>query len=163
MPRILVVCTANICRSPAAQALLQHALAQAHLGDWIVESVGTWALDDHPATDYMVDLMAQRGLDLTAHRARSVDRSMLEQADLVLVMAHGHAEALCQEFLDQADKIFLLSEMKDGRRYDVRDPYGGTLADYRVCVAQLSDLIEGGLERIIQLTRENAAKRNRGD
>jgi protein-tyrosine phosphatase len=162
MPRILIICTGNICRSPAAQTLLAHQLTQVGLGDWVVESAGTWALDGRPATPYMVDLMAERGLDLTTHRARSVNRRWIEQADLVLVMTHSHAEALRLEFPDQADKIHLLSAMESGQHYDITDPYGGALADYRACVTQLASLVEQGWERIVALAGENAVKRKRG-
>ncbi len=159
MAHILVVCTGNICRSPAAAALLQHRLAQAGLGDWHVTSAGTWARDGQPATSHMVTLLADRGLDLSAHRARTVNHHILRAADLVLVMTRNHAEALRLEFPDQAHKIYVLSEMLGGEPYDIEDPFGGTLDDYRRCVAELDDTITNGLERIIHL----AQKKERGD
>lgn len=156
MARILIVCTGNICRSPAAEVMLQDRLIRDGLSDWKVESAGTWALVDRPATDHMVTLMAEQGLDLSQHRARNVNRQIVERADLVLTMAQGHAEALRLEFPDQAHKVYLLSEMRDGRLYDVPDPYGGSLADYRLCVAQLSNLIESGLARIKTLVENKS-------
>jgi len=156
MPRILIVCTGNVCRSPMAQALLKRRLEQEGLSDWVVESAGTWALTGAPASRYALQLMAERGLDLADHRARELNGSMLEQADLVLVMTGNHSEALRQEFPGQAEKIHMLSQMKDGQRIDVEDPYGGSLERYQACADALTELIEVGFDRIRSLTMRDA-------
>ena len=156
MPRILVVCTGNICRSPTAEVLLRHRLEQEGLTNWEVESAGTWTVDGRSASQYSVRVMAERGLDLDSHRSRTVDRRMVEGADLVLVMTRSHAEALQLEFADQAEKIYLLSEMKDGHRYDIQDPYGGSLVEYQNCVDELADLIDTGFGRVKSLAESGS-------
>jgi protein-tyrosine phosphatase len=139
-----------------AEALLQRRLEQEGLNDWVVESAGTWALTGAPASGYALQLMAERGLDLADHRARELSGSMLEEVNLVLVMTSNHSEALRQEFPGQANKIHMLSEMKDGQRIDVEDPYGGSLERYQTCVDALTDLIEVGLDRIRSLAMRDA-------
>jgi protein-tyrosine-phosphatase len=156
MPRILFICTGNICRSPAAEALLRQRLEREGLTDWDVESAGTWTVDGRPASRYAVQAMIERGLDITSHRSQAVGHRLVEGADLVLVMTHNHAEALRLEFPDHAAKIHLLSEMKDGCRYDIDDPYGGSLAEYRDCVKELSDLIDTGFDRLRSLVEKGA-------
>jgi protein-tyrosine-phosphatase len=156
MPRILCVCTGNICRSPMAEALLRRRLEQQGLTGWQVESAGTWAVDGRPASRHAVQVMADQGIDLTPHRSRAVNRRLIADTDLVLTMTRDHAEALRVEFPFQAAKIHLLSEMKDGRRYDVDDPYGGPLAEYQACASELANLVEAGLERIKSLAQARA-------
>ena len=109
MPNILVVCTANICRSPVAEALLRDRLQKRGLTDWVVRSAGTWAQEKIGASQYSVELMAEKGLDISGHRAEMVSRQMLKEADLVLCMEAGHAEALRVEFPGAADKIYLMN------------------------------------------------------
>lgn len=148
MGRILIVCTGNICRSPAAEALLKDRLAQEGLDDWVVESAGTWTVDGRPPSPQIVGLMAQRGLDIAAYRSQEIDARMVEAADIILVMTQGHAEALRMEFPDHAHKVFLLGEMKDGVRREVDDPYGGSLEEYQTAVEEIEELIDAGFERI---------------
>lgn len=154
MPHILFVCTANICRSPVAEALLRQQLA-AHpdLDDsWIVSSAGAWALVNHPPALLSQQLLLARGLDISQKRAQMVTRRLLQEADLVLCMEKGHVEALRLEFPESAGKTFLLSEMI-GLRYSIPDPYGGPPAGYQAMVDELDRLITAGLPHIIALSR----------
>jgi hypothetical protein len=49
----------------------------------------------------------------------------------------------------------MLSEMKNGHRYNVEDPYGGTLDQYKECVAEIEDLVEVGFNRIRSLVEKS--------
>lgn len=155
MARILIICTANICRSPVAAALLRDRLRQKGLVGWEVTSAGTWAVEERPASRYSVDVMGQYGFDITAHRSTMVEERHLREADLALTMEDGHAEALRAEFPAQAHKVYMLTEMI-GRSYNIADPYGGPYAEYQRMVDELSRVIEAGIERIVALARENA-------
>ena len=158
MPNILIVCTANICRSPVVMALLDNNLHKTEGEDWNVSSAGTWAQPGDGASDYSVLLMAEQGLDISDHSSRPIDQEMLANSDLVLCLETGHSEALRAEFPDQAEKIYTLSEIS-GPAYSVRDPYGGTREAYEQMVREVTKLIEDGLPRIVQLARANAAMR----
>ncbi|MCA9977229.1 MAG: hypothetical protein KC413_15825 [Anaerolineales bacterium] len=154
MAHILIVCTANICRSPVGEALLQDRLQKRGLSQWVVSSAGTWALWLRGASQSSIDVCEKMGLDITGHRSRMIDEKLSEQADLVLCMETGHVEALKAEFPSQANKIHLLSEMV-GKSYSVPDPYGESLAQYQQMSEELSMLIDNGLERIVELAGEN--------
>ena len=60
---VLIVCTANICRSPMAAALLRHALAaQAEpLRSLQVVSAGVAAREDEPATENSIIALKKSG------------------------------------------------------------------------------------------------------
>ena len=154
MPHILVVCTANICRSPVAEAVLRDRLQRCGLLDWTVDSAGTWGLDGRGASQHSITIMSEAGLDLQAHRARTITEEMLEKANLVICMESGHVEAIKAEFPQYKERVFLLSEMI-GYRYSIGDPYGGPLENYKRMAKEITNIIDEGLERIVALASMN--------
>lgn len=151
MKTILFVCTGNICRSPMAMGLLREKLHKEGLeGEYRVHSAGVWGLESQPPSPYALQMMAQRGIDISDHRSHDLTPEDMEEADLILTMERGQAEAISLEFPQHTHKVHLLSEMI-GRHYDIRDPYGSPLYEYRQCAAEIERLIEEGYPRIMQL------------
>jgi protein-tyrosine-phosphatase len=134
-----------------AEALLRARLGQDQKRrDWRVASAGTWAPEGRSASAYAIAEMAERGIDIRAHRSRNIDVTTIRRADLVLVMTWNHAEALSVAFPDQSDKVYLLSDMV-GETYDIPDPYGGTRLEYDYAAQELEHLIDAGYDRIVSL------------
>jgi protein-tyrosine phosphatase len=150
MPEIIAVCTANICRSPVVEAVLRDRLAGKGLMGWRVQSAGTWAQNGQAPSRYGQEILAERGLDISSHTSQVITEELLQTADLVLCLETGHAEALRAEFPHHAAKIFLLTEMV-GQRYSIADPYGGPRFAYERMIDDVTQLIEDGLPRIIEL------------
>jgi len=148
--KILLVCTGNICRSPLAAALLQRALTERGIEGMDVSSAGTGAWDGAPVSEgaYLVGL--ERGLDLSAHRARLLTRELIEQADLVLTMARHHRARVDE--LGGEGRVFVLGEYagREGDEAEVSDPFGGDLEVYRDTCVELEALIEAAVERIVK-------------
>jgi protein-tyrosine-phosphatase len=158
MPHIMIVCTANICRSPVGAALLRRRLAaDPETAGWTVSSAGTWALVGKGAASNSIAVMAELGLDITDHRAQLVTSTLMAGADLILCMESGHAEALRVEFPSDADRVFLLSEMTD-MRYSISDPYGGPLPEYVQMATDVERLIDEGFSRIKELASAGARR-----
>jgi protein-tyrosine phosphatase len=123
MPLILVVCTANLFRSPIAAACIERKLHVAGLADsWNVASAGTWTYTGLPAHPEALMAAAALGLDLSAHRTREVNSALLTAADLIIVMEQGQKEALECEFPNCRGKIALLGELAGERDPDIPDP-----------------------------------------
>src|SRR6056297_2198484 len=94
--KILMVCTGNICRSPAAEGVLTHHLAQAGLaGAVTVDSAGThgYHIGD-PPDRRMIATAAARGYAIDGQRARRVAVSDFHDFDLILAMDRSHLAAL---------------------------------------------------------------------
>ena len=148
--KILLVCTGNICRSPLAAALLQRALTERGVEGMDVSSAGTGAWDGAPVSEgaYLVGL--ERGLDLSAHRARLLTRELVEQADLVLTMARHHRARVDE--LGGEGRVFVLGEYagREGDEAEVSDPFGGDLEVYRDTCVELQALVEAAVERIVK-------------
>jgi protein-tyrosine-phosphatase len=151
MGMILFVCTGNLCRSPIAEGLLRQRLAQQGLDSrYDVASAGTWGVEGRPASENAVAVMAERGIDISGHRARTVTGSDVAEADLILVMSSEHQQMLENTWPQYKWKIYRLSEMI-GKRRDVADPYGGPIQEYRASADIIAEYIDQGLEQIIEL------------
>lgn len=152
MPAILIVCTANICRSPIAMGLLRNMLAEKHIeGDWLVESAGTWGLEGDQAAAGSQAVMNNMGIDIGDHRARRVDYDILQPFDLILTMENGQKEALRMEFPEFSDRIYVLSEMI-GQKRDIDDPYGGAYSGYEQAAEDIQQYLIDGFDTIIRLS-----------
>lgn len=103
------MCTGNICRSPMAEAFLRHRLegrrVDVHVGSAGLRLVG------EPASANGVDVLAERGLDLSAHRSRILDREMLEGTDLALAMSREHLREAVLALPDMWPRAFTLKEL----------------------------------------------------
>jgi len=137
---ILFVCTGNTCRSALAEGL-----ARARLGaeaGVTFESAGLYALDGAPATPHALSVAAEVGVDLGAHRARSVIAEIVEGADRVYVMTRAQGEGLAYLGSDVAGRVALL----DPSGEEIPDPYGGDLAAYRLARDHIAAAIEARRE-----------------
>jgi protein-tyrosine phosphatase len=103
--RILVLCTANQCRSPMAAAFLARRLPRAE-----VSSAGAFG-SGMPASDGAVRVMAARGIDLAEHRSRVVDADALHEADLVIAMARSHVREAVVRVPAALRKTYTLREL----------------------------------------------------
>lgn len=148
MPSILFICTANICRSPMASAIMQIICSERSDPKlWRVESAGTWANDGDSVAEGTEIVMDSRGIDVSTHRSRVVRREIIDEFDLVLTMERGHKEALQIEFPDISDRIFMLSEMI-GLTFDIGDPYGGPLIGYEKTASDIERILDEGFDNI---------------
>lgn len=126
--------------------------------EWRVESAGTWATNGRSAHQDMSIAAEEAGLNLYSHRARNVDSIPLESYDLILTMEQSHKEALQIEFPTIRNRVYLLSEML-GITYDIPDPIGGPLNDYRTTVKELTRLLKLSLPRIVELAQKDNISR----
>jgi protein-tyrosine phosphatase len=134
-----------------AAGLLSERLAQDGLeGHYEVSSAGVWAVDDRPASEHSVSVMAERGIDISEHIAHTINAADVGEADLILVMSREHAQMIKSTWPQYDWKVYRLSEMT-GKRKDIRDPYGGPIEEYRVCADTISRYIDEGLPRILEL------------
>jgi protein-tyrosine phosphatase len=132
MSGILVVCTGNVCRSPMAEGFLRAALIE-RLGEDApsVRSAGTAGWEGSGATREAIAAAGERGIDIESHRARTLDRSLVRDADLVVCMAAEHREAVASLDPDARDRTFTIGELV---RLLETDPTGETAAE-RVAAA----------------------------
>ncbi|MGH9226639.1 MAG: hypothetical protein ACRD2W_23275 [Acidimicrobiales bacterium] len=123
---VLFLCTGNICRSPVAEALLRHSLAAAGV-EATVRSAGLLDLGQR-ASVHSVDVLAGRGIDLSAHRSQTMTRDLLVRADLVIAMAREHVREAVVMAPEVFARTFTLKELVR-RGVDVGSRHAGQPLD----------------------------------
>ena len=104
---VLVVCSANQCRSPLAAALLRRALDGANV---LVLDVGTGE-SGYPVTEQTLTTAARLGVDLSDHVSTSIDPALVDAADLVLTMERAHVRTIVVDDPGAWSKTFTLKEL----------------------------------------------------
>lgn len=148
MPSVLFVCTANRYRSPIAAAAFTARLKEKdEANQWLVGSAGTWTKPGLPPLPVAIQMARKYGLDIEKNTSRPISEALLSQYDLILVMEKGQKEALGTEFPGFSKRIYLLSEIADGRVYDIPDPaHFENEADE--VIRDMLGLIRAGYEKI---------------
>ena len=143
---ILIVCTGNICRSPMAEGLLKSIWPKDLNSQTVIHSAGTHAIEGQSAERYAIDAVKTYGVDISTHRSRPLDRLMMNNDNLILVMANQHLDFIQKYTRGQSANVHLLCGFCAGDELvDIPDPYGGSLRTYRECAL----MIYGCLERLV--------------
>ena len=151
---VLLVCTANICRSPTAEGVLRHMTSRGRdAPPPQIASVGTH--DYHvgkPAFPTAVEVAKRRGYDISGHVARRITPGDIERYDLILAMDRSNVASLRTIAPTRSKgKIELL--LAYGEEYhdeDVPDPFGGEVADFERALDRIEDGCRGLVELLIR-------------
>ncbi|QPC85041.1 low molecular weight phosphotyrosine protein phosphatase [Phototrophicus methaneseepsis] len=149
MIRVLFVCLGNICRSPMAEAVFQHSVNQAGLGDQFeIDSAGTggWHAGEqaHSGTR---NVLKVNNIPYDG-RARQIVRDELAQYDYVLVMDRSNLSDIMRfgEPENTEIALFLSYAVQDGLVDvdEVPDPYYTNNFDY------VYDLVQKGSQALLE-------------
>lgn len=138
MKNVLFICTGNTCRSPMAEYIFNKICRDKNL-DMHAASAGVATVNGLSAAKYAVDIMAQRGIDLSEHKSRFLPNVKLSQYDLFVTMNYDQA-TLVGSLGIPAEMIRVL-EKDSSDKYDIdigiADPFGGDMAAYKKCADDL--------------------------
>jgi tRNA threonylcarbamoyl adenosine modification protein (Sua5/YciO/YrdC/YwlC family) len=146
---ILFVCTGNTCRSPMAESYASVRLHARSLSAGVSTIAGL-----EPSPEAMRIMSRYTG---TEKRSLFLDRELFGRADLILAMEREHVCFIHEKYGN--GKVFLLGDFalaggragengvwtvkkKEGEGQDVRDPFGGTQADYEEAFSLIKDYID---------------------
>lgn len=142
---VTFVCSGNICRSPMAEKMFAHQIAERGLADVVrVSSAGTggWHVGSG-ADERAVRVLRDRGYP-TTHRAAQVDDDHLG-ADLVVALGRNHLRILRELGVDSGRLRMLRSfDPRSGAHApDVEDPYYGDHADFETAFEVIDTALPG--------------------
>ena len=171
-PRILVVCTGNLCRSPLVEALLRRELADEGI-DAEVSSAGLAAPPGVRPDRRLRRVAGELDVDVDEHRSRPVSLRDLREADLVLTMTNEQTEQVLALDPSAAGRVTTLRSaswrarivggrtvlfaewvsrlvgdvtdseaLRPDAAFDIPDPMGGPMRDYRVMGDEVRSLVQ---------------------
>jgi protein-tyrosine phosphatase len=148
LPRVLFVCTGNICRSPTAHALLANKARVQGL-HVVVDSA---AISDEEAGRPMdprsLRELRRRGHAPLDHRARQVVAADFTRFDCLIGMTQAHCHALQRQrdaLAAPGQVLHMLEVLPHLRGQDVPDPWYGGPADF----VRAFDLIDQAVEALL--------------
>ena len=151
--KVLFVCSANICRSPVAEAIFNSLASERNL-PYQARSAGTSARNGVPIADNAAAALRELGFRADEHTSTPISEEALHSASLILAMAPRHAERLKKEPLDLDERLYLLTHYAgQSSEREITDPYGHTLAVYRASVNQILLYVEGLVQRLAREAR----------
>jgi len=149
MKKILFVCTANYCRSPAAQALAEDWLKKRNLQEeFLIASAGTHGYFAGKTPDpRILDQLAKKSISMTSIFSQQIALSDFDFYDYIIAMSEENYQNLMSLAPKKSkDKISLLLSYlnKEADNLSVPDPYSDE-AGFREVV----DLIEQAVDALM--------------
>jgi protein-tyrosine phosphatase len=136
---VLVVCVGNICRSPMAEAMLR----QRVLSSIKITSAGTHAMLSSTMDPLARAVLHLNGVEAQKHRSRQIDRQMLYDADLILLMEHRQTQSVLKLAPEVRGKTFLIGKWQ--QELEIADPYRRPQLAFEQTYEQLSRCVDDWL------------------
>lgn len=137
--RVLAVCAGNICRSPAAEAAIRQAAAEAGL-NLEVDSAGTgsWHIGEPPHPQSVA--AGERAGLLIEGRARRITATDFDRFEAIVVMDNSNLRdvlALAPSLEARARVRLFRTYDPDSEEQEVPDPWGGPDEGYDEVVSMV--------------------------
>ncbi|MBF0350384.1 MAG: low molecular weight phosphotyrosine protein phosphatase [SAR324 cluster bacterium] len=152
--KILFVCMGNICRSPAAEGIMQTLVRQAGLNDRIVcDSAGTIGYHTGEKADARMRSHSQkRGYELLSLSRQFDPGRDFEKFDLIITMDNHNYKDVIAMSLDNVSrkKVFRMTDFCQRIKdiHEVPDPYYDGDQGFEMVLDLLEDACTGLLEYV---------------
>lgn len=151
--KLLFVCLGNICRSPAAENIMNHLLEQRNLQQQIFcDSAGTagYHIGKPPDERMTAAATTQLGIKLCG-QARQFKKSDFENFDLILVMDRENYQDILSlnPYKQYQDKVRLMCDFCTKHiTKEVPDPYYGGVEGFDRVIDLLLDACDGLIQHV---------------
>lgn len=151
--KILFVCLGNICRSPAAQGIMQSIIDERGLSDkFYLDSAGLYGGHAGDLHDQRMRVHAnRRGYNLT-HRSRKVRQSDFDDFDLIVAMDdsnYSRLKAMAPTLEAEKKVVKMIDYISGFPNYDyVPDPYYEGAEGFELVL----DMLEEGCRVLLDST-----------
>lgn len=106
-PRVLFICTGNICRSAFAASCFSASPMTAGID---IASAGTMAVVGRGIDDAFARIAQSLGADSRGHRARQLTGRILDEADILLVFGPEHRDWILADHSEASERVLALGQ-----------------------------------------------------
>lgn len=150
---ITFICTGNTCRSPMAEWFCRKYLSEKFGCDidgteaigYKIQSAGVMAMGQMPASEEVIEIFADKGIDVSGHLSRQADAGLLEESDFLFVMNGSHRDMVIAMCPEAGERCLRLDESGD-----VGDPIGQGMRTYGLCAEHIEKAVNERLCEILK-------------
>lgn len=146
MMRILIICTANICRSPMAEHLFKAVFKNCQV---TVDSAGIHGQYGLSADGVIKKMLVAQGLDsIRHHQSKPLTSSMSGQYDLYLCMENHHLDALQKMIPSVTGRAYLYGYWENE---EILDPHARSEEHYLLALQKITKATQDWFDKLPQL------------
>ena len=153
--RILFICYANTCRTPAAEKLAVHYAKKYDLKGVSFDSAGWHIVFDNAQLE-TIDYITSKGIEMEGFTPKAITRSLVEKQDLIIGMERYQLTKIRNRFKDIKEnlkgKLYTLKEFNGAGKKDLNipDPYKTGRKRY----FEILDIVEKQVELLVQKVKK---------
>ena len=153
--RVLFICYANTCRTPAAFELAKLYAKRIGLEGVIFDSAGWHMAFDH-AQPETIEYLKLKGVEMNDFRPKPITRELIEKQDLIIGMERYQLTKIRNKFKDMKDQLkgkLYTSKKFNGagkQELNIPDPYKTGRKQY----FEILEIVEQNVELLVQKVKE---------
>ncbi len=128
-----------------AEAILKNELVESGKENCFVSSAGIGALVGHKPDPFAIQLMQDKGIDISNYCGVQLNQTLIRRSDLILVMESGHKTYIENKEASAKGKVFKLGEWGD---FEIPDPYKKEKIEFKNALQLIEKGVEEWLKRI---------------
>ncbi|MHA2288528.1 MAG: arsenate reductase/protein-tyrosine-phosphatase family protein [Promethearchaeota archaeon] len=149
--RILFICYANTCRTPAAEKLAEFYARKYNIKELVFDSAG-WHIAFDYAQPETIEYLKLKGINMNNFKPKAITRVIIEKQDFIIGMERYQLTKIKNKFKPLKEslkgKLYTLKEFNgaDKKNLNIPDPYKKVKEKY----FEILEIVERNVEMLVK-------------